>query len=260
MTDKLPKERPMSVHCALITAKGNTQSMPDKNLLPICGKPSLQYVIEAAKNAKAISHVFLSTEDPRIRELGTLLGCRIIDRPATLSQPDSNHGDVIRHGVDHMKAEIADLGCVTVLLGNTVMTSPDLIDLSLRILDKQPDLDSVMSVWQAQDDHPYRALKTDDKGHLQSFLNIQSGTSRQYYPTVYYYDQGVWTFRHQCAYERKGPNPWWWMGEKSFPILRNWVTGRDFHSQIDLDFSDYWIRFEHKDEILNMDAIKALLK
>lgn len=249
----------MFIHCALITAKGNNQSLPDKNLITIAGKPSLQYVIEAAKGARHISHVYLSTEDPRIRELGATLGCRIIDRPATLSQPDTNHGDVMRHGIDHIKKEVGNLGCITVLLGNTVMVNADLIDLSLRILDRRPELDSVMSVWQAQDDHPYRALHLDERGYLKSFLNIQSGTSRQYYPTVYYYDQGVWTFRHACVYERKGPNPWWWMGEKSFPILRNWVTGRDFHSQIDLDFSDYWIRSEHKDEILNLEEIKKLL-
>ena len=249
----------MSTHCALITAKGNNQSLPDKNLITICGKPSLQYVIEAAKNAKRIGKVYLSTEDPRIRALGELLKCHIIDRPPTLSQADTNHGDVMRHGIDFINRETTDLGCVTVLLGNTVMTNADLIDLSLQILDKRQELDSVMSVWLAQDDHPYRALHLDDKGYLKSFLNIQSGTSRQYYPTVYYYDQGVWTFRHQCVYERKGPNPWWWMGENSFPILRNWVTGRDFHTQLDLDVADYWIRSEHKDEILNMEAIRKLL-
>lgn len=248
----------MARHCALITAKGNNQSLPDKNLITICGKPSLQYVIEAAKGAEGISEVYLSTEDPRIRDFGNLLNCRIIDRPPSLSQADTNHGDVMRHGIDYIKQEVSDLGCVTVLLGNTVMTNAGLIDLSLRILDKRPELDSVMSVWQAQDDHPYRALHLDEQGHLKSFLNIQSGTSRQYYPTVYYYDQGVWTFRHQCVYERKGPNPWWWMGEKSFPILRNWVTGRDFHSQLDLDVADYWIRSDHKDEILNMEAIQKL--
>jgi|GEM_PF-584355 len=260
MNSKTEKKEKMAKHCALITAKGNNQSMPDKNLLPICGKPSLQYVIEAAKNAKLISDVFLSTEDPRIRDLGILLGCRIIDRPVSLSQPDSNHGDVIRHGTDFIKNEIDNLGCVTVLLGNTVMTNSDLIDLSLRILDKKQEIDSVMSVWQAQDDHPYRALKLDENGYLKSFLNIQSGTSRQYYPTVYYYDQGVWTFRHECVYERKGPNPWWWMGEQSFPILRNWVTGRDFHSQLDLDFSDYWIKSNHIDEILNLKEIENIIK
>jgi len=249
----------MTTHCALITAKGNNESLPDKNLITICGKPSLQYVIEAALNAKRIGEVFLSTEDPRIRELGVTLGCRIIDRPPTLSKPDTNHGDVMVHGIDEIKKLVPDLGCVTVLLGNTVMTSAALIDLSLEILDKRPELDSTMSVWLAQDDHPYRALTIGEDGCLHSFLDIKAGTSRQYYPKVYFYDQGVWSFRHQCVYERKGPTPWWWMGEKSFPIWRNWVTGRDFHTQLDLDVADYWIRSGQKDEIFNQADIDKLL-
>jgi CMP-N-acetylneuraminic acid synthetase len=250
----------MIINAALITAKGNNQSMPDKNLITIRGKPSLQYVVEAAQEAARIDAVYISTEDPRIRDLAGVLGCKIIDRPVSLAQPDSNHGDVIRHGVESILQDVSNLGNVTVLLGNTVMVSPPLIDLSIDILDRRPELDSVMSVWLAQDDHPYRALKINASGCLESFLNVQSGTSRQYYPTVYYYDQGVWTFRHKCAFERKGPNPWWWMGEKSFPIIRNWVTGRDFHTQLDLDVADYWIHSEHKDEIMNAKEIADLLK
>ncbi|NUQ00216.1 MAG: NTP transferase domain-containing protein [Armatimonadetes bacterium] len=249
----------MSRNAALVTAKGNNQSLPDKNLTTICGKPSLQHVIEAARDAALIDEIYVSTEDHRIRELSEVLGCRIIDRPAELAQPDSNHGDVIRHGVEQIKADLPDLDCVVVLLGNTVMVNAPLLDLALKILAKRRDLTSVMSVWQAQDDHPYRALKVNDEGCLESFLNIQAGTSRQYYPTVYYYDQGVWALRHEAVWERTGPSPWWWMGARSFPILRNWVTGRDFHTQLDLDVADYWITTGHEDEILNWHQIQAIL-
>lgn len=246
-------------HAALITARGNNQSLPDKNLIAIAGKPSLQYAIEAAQGAAGIVEVWLSTEDPRIRDLGETLGCRIIDRPTALAHPDSNHGDVIRHGVERMRESIDDLGCVTVLLGNTVMTTSGLIDLSLRILDRRPEFDSVMSVWQAQDDHPYRALRMEPDGTLRSFLGIESGTARQSYPPVFFYDQGVWTFRQACVDARRGPNPWWWMGEKSFGIIREWVAGRDFHSQLDIEVSEWWVRSGRQDNILNFQEIRELI-
>lgn len=249
----------MPIHCALITARGNNESLPDKNLIPILGKPSLQYAVEAAQGASRIGAVYLSTEDARIRELGTTLGCGIIDRPMDLARPDSNHGDAIRHGVEAILRDIPDLGCVTVLLGNTVMAPSSLIDLSLSILDRRADLDSAMSVWRAADDHPYRALKIREDGCLDSFLGVRADTSRQSYPPVYFYDQGVWTFRHRCAFERKGPSPWWWMGERSFPIIREWLTGRDFHSRLDLEASEWWIRSGQPDEIANMAEIRAIL-
>src|SRR5688572_19071005 len=52
----------MTTHCALITARGNNESLPDKNLIPILGKPSLQYAVEAARGAARIGAVYLSTE------------------------------------------------------------------------------------------------------------------------------------------------------------------------------------------------------
>jgi len=249
----------MARNAALITAKGNNQSLPDKNLSTICGKPALQYVIEAARDAARIDEVYVSTEDPRIRELSQVLGCHLIDRPIELAQPDTNHGDVIRHGTEIIKQDMPDLDCVVVLLGNTVMTNAPLLDLALHILAVRRDLTSVMSVWQAQDDHPYRALQINGDGCLESFLNAQAGTSRQYYPKIYYYDQGVWALRHEAVFERSGPSPWWWMGARSFPIVRNWVTGRDFHTQLDLDVADYWVRSGEEDEILNQDEIDAIL-
>ncbi len=244
---------------AIITARGGSQSIPDKNTIDICGKPALGYVIEAAREASLINEVYVTTDSEKIKEVGLKYNCRIIDRPPHLSLPDTNHGDVMAQAVDIARKEYPDLNIVTVLLGNTVMVNGKLIDLSIQILDKNPEYDSVMSVWEAGDDHPYRALKIGEDGFLESFLNIEAGTSRQYYPKVYYYDQGVWTFRYQCVYQRDGPTPWWWMGKRCFPVIRNWVTGRDFHSQLDLRIAEFWIQNNCRDEISNLAEIEKLL-
>jgi len=246
---------------AIITARGNNESIPDKNIIKIVGKPAVGYAIDAAYKSKLIDDVFISTNCEKISRVGQAFGCKIIMRPAELALPDTNHGDVIAHAVRVVKDEYyPDLKIVTVLLGNTVMVTPELIDLSIKILEKRSDIDSVMSVWQAQDDHPYRALKMNDKGLLESFLNVECGTSRQYYPKVYFYDQGVWTFRYWCVFEKKGPNPWWWMGERCFPIIRRWVTGRDFHTDLDIRISEFWLTSNEKDIIENIEDIKKILE
>ncbi len=249
----------MVTNVAIITARGGSQSIPNKNVVGILGKPALGYVIEAARGARLIKDVYITTDDDKIKDVGRQYKCRIIDRPPHLSLPDTNHGDVMVHAIDVVRKEDPGLSIVTILLGNTVMVNSRLIDLSVQILNQKPEYDSVMSVWEAADDHPYRAMKIGESGFLESFSNVQSGTSRQYYPKVYYYDQGVWTFRYQCAYRREGPNPWWWMGKKSFPIIRNWVTGRDFHSYLDLKISEFWVNNKLEDEIVNLKEIESLL-
>ena len=246
-------------HVALITAKGSNRSIKDKNVILIRGIPALSYVIDTAVHAQLIDKVFVSTEDAKIKRLATEKHVHVIDRPAELSTPETNHGDVMLHGVNFIKTMVPDLDTVTVLLGNTVMGNSDLIDMAVRILLARPEYDSVMSVWQAQDDHPYRALARNEDGFLQAYLNIESGTSREFYPPTYFYDQGVWTFRHQVIYRRDGPNPWWWMGKKSFPIIREWITCRDFSSPLDVDIAEFWLTSGMKDVIQNMAEIRDAL-
>ena len=154
-----------------------------------------------------------------------------------------NHGDVIKHAVEWVDAKYPDLDNVVLLLGNTVMVDGALIDQSLEILQGRDDLDSVMSLWEAADDHPFRSMQIKD-GLVKPYgdENRQVSTERQSYPKAYYYDQGVWTFRKGCVQRHDGPNPWWWMGKNVFPIVRNWVTGRDIHTHLDLSFSDWWLQ------------------
>ncbi|MDH3746350.1 MAG: hypothetical protein OES47_14725, partial [Acidobacteriota bacterium] len=102
-------------------------------------------------------------------------------------------------------------------------------------------VDSVMTVWEAADDHPLRALEIQD-GLLRPYGGDRDvSTERQSYPPAYYYDQGVWAFRKECVDRRDGPNPWWWMGRRCHPIVRTWVTGRDVHTRFDLAIAEWWL-------------------
>lgn len=44
---------------AFIPARGYFKGIPRKNLVPLAGKPLIQYTLEAAKNSKMISEIFL---------------------------------------------------------------------------------------------------------------------------------------------------------------------------------------------------------
>jgi CMP-N-acetylneuraminic acid synthetase len=224
----------------IVTAKGGNTSIENKNVIPILGVPVVLYPIRAAKLSAKTDGIFVSTEDTLIKNLSLKEDVRIIDRPAELSRPESLHRDVIRHAVEQLQAEYPTVENVIVLLGNTVMTPPGLIDRAFSILEAG-EADSCMSVWKAQDDHPYRAMKLNEQGYAESFLDVKVGSNRQSYPTAYFYDQGVWAFKAHCAIEQKGPSPWVWLGERCKMIERLWVTGRDIHSWIDVSASSWYL-------------------
>ena len=232
----------------IITARGGNQSIPDKNIYQINGMESIGYPIKEALKAELVSEVFVSTECLKISAISDKYGAKVIERPASLSKLDTNHGDVIVHAADFVQQNhCSALNIVTILMGNMVMIKSEDIDRTIATLLKHSDADSCMTVWKAQDDHPYRAMKINKEGFLESFLtDFTPDTNRQSYPDVYYYNQGPWTFRYKYLVKNKenkeGPGPWWWMWKRSIPIVQDWVTGRDFHGPFDLWVSELYLR------------------
>ena len=230
------------MNVAIVTARAGSKSIINKNILPVHGQPMVQYPIKAAQAAKRVSGVWVSTDGEGIAEASREVGAEIIPRPEELSGDTINHGDVIKHAVEYVDARVADLQNVVLLLGNTVYIDGEIIDLALGILEDRRDLDSVMTVWEAADDHPYRAMQITQDGLLETFGGPREvSTERQSYPKAYYYDQGVWAFRKRTVQAADGPNPWWWMGKRVHPIIRPWATGRDVHGLIDVFFSEQWV-------------------
>lgn len=233
-------------HIAIITAKGGNQSLSDKNVRLIAGKPSMAWSIEAAQASSLVDHVFVTTEDHLIKDVALRWGAEVIDRPRDLARPLTNHGDAILHATEEAVRRVGAPETVTILLGNSVMVTDQDIDAAIRRTLADSATDSCMTVWLAQDDHPYRALRIDKHGFLRPFLDIPApDTNRQSYPPAYFYDQGPWTVRYtsllRSAETREGPGPWWWMGRNSAAIERQWVTGRDTHTEFDIAVSEWWL-------------------
>lgn len=232
------------MNVAIITARAGSKSIINKNVYVVEGKPLIYYPIKAAQDATLIDKIYISTDGEAIAEAGRAYGCEIIDRPAELGGDQINHGDVIKHAVEYVDKREKNVENIVLLLGNTVMVDGVIIDHCLDILNKDKTLDSCMTVWEAQDDHPLRAMAINEQGILEAYgdKTRNVSTERQSYPKAYYYDQGVWAFRKQTVQVREGVNPWWWMGKRSFPVVRTWVTGRDIHTHFDLGISEWWIK------------------
>ncbi len=230
------------MNVGIITARAGSKSIIDKNILPLNGKPMVQYPIHAAQAARRIGEVWVSTDGEGIANASREAGAKIIPRPDELGGDSVNHGIVIKHAVEYVDARVPNLENIVLLLGNTVYIDGPIIDHALEILEQRDDVDSVMTVWEAADDHPYRALQINTDGLIETFGGPRKvSTERQSYPKAYYYDQGVWAFRKRTVQTQDGPNPWWWMGKRVYPIIRPWVTGRDIHGPIDVFFSEHWV-------------------
>ncbi len=62
---------------AIITARGGSKRIPQKNIKPFFGKPMIGYAIEACKEAGIFSTIMVSTDSKEIAEIARSYGAKI---------------------------------------------------------------------------------------------------------------------------------------------------------------------------------------
>ena len=90
---------------AVIPARGGSKRIPGKNSKLFCGKPILQYSIDAALQANLFDYVMVSTDCPQLAELAIRLGAEVpFLRPASLADDFTPTIAVIRQAIAALEA------------------------------------------------------------------------------------------------------------------------------------------------------------
>ena len=85
---------------AIIPARSGSKGIKDKNLSILCGYPLLAYSIVAAKLAKRIERVLISTDSEEYAEIGRQYGAEApFLRPAELAGDKSTDRDFMLHAM-----------------------------------------------------------------------------------------------------------------------------------------------------------------
>ena len=73
---------------AIITARGGSKRIPRKNIKEFCGKPIIEYSIEAALESGVFDEVMVSTDDEEIAEVARKAGAKVPFMRSSLSAGD----------------------------------------------------------------------------------------------------------------------------------------------------------------------------
>ena len=65
---------------AIIPARGGSKSIPNKNIMSICGKPLIAYTIDAGKKSKYVDEIIVSTDSEVIKVIAEQYGAKEIGR------------------------------------------------------------------------------------------------------------------------------------------------------------------------------------
>ena len=83
-------------------ARGGSKGLPNKNILPLDGKPLLAHSITHAQALDEISNHFVSTDSNSIAAVASSFGSKVILRPPELATDESPEWLSWQHAVNHV--------------------------------------------------------------------------------------------------------------------------------------------------------------
>jgi len=107
---------------AIIPARANSKLIINKNIIPICGKPLIEYTIEVARRCKIINRLIVSTDSQKIADISKSLNAEVpFLRPLHLAEDNTRGIDPIIHAVEWLekKHELCTRLC---LMSSTYIT------------------------------------------------------------------------------------------------------------------------------------------
>lgn len=177
--------RPMSV-LGVIPARGGSKGIPRKNIRPVAGRPLIAYTIEAARKARSLSRVIVSTDDPEIAEVGRAWGAEVpFLRPAELAGDDTPGPETAIHAVEWLRGHEGRAPEYVMTLNPTSpLREAQDIDAAVAIA-RRHDADGVVAVCEVKH-HPYWTRAITPDGRLTTAVPTDRPyESRQELPPMY---------------------------------------------------------------------------
>lgn len=234
---------------ALLIGREGSVGFPGKNVYPVLGRPLMEYPLLAAKNAKSIDRVYISTDSEKIKAIGRSNGAEIIDRPDVLCTKEALGEHAFVHGYQSIRERTGEeIELVVLLFCNAATILPETIDQGIAVLREHPEYDSAVTVSRYNMWSPLRARKEGPDGLLHPFVPFEVfgnpktlNCDRDSQGDVWFADMSVSIVRPACLeHLDDGLLPQKWMGQKIYP-LKQW-GGLDVDYEWQIPQVEFWLK------------------
>jgi YrbI family 3-deoxy-D-manno-octulosonate 8-phosphate phosphatase len=224
---------------ALIPARGNSKSIPKKNIQEFAGYPLITYNITAALRSKHVNRVIVSTDNEEIAYISREFGAETpFYRPEEFARDDTMDLPVFEHALNWLDENENYRPEIVVQLRPTSPVMPiGLIDDAIEGLLNNPEADSVRCVVPS-DQNPYKMWHIESNGILKPILKVEGleesyNAPRQKLPKTYWQTGHIDVIRTDTLLNKHSMS-----GGTILPILV------DPKYAIDIDTPLDWIRAE----------------
>jgi CMP-N-acetylneuraminic acid synthetase len=167
---------------AVIPARGGSRGLPRKNLRRLGGIPMIAWTIRAARSAKRIDRIIVSTDDPEIARVAREHGAEVpFTRPADLATDATPTMAVVDHAVRELEAAGDRVSIVVTLQPTSPLRGAAEIDDAIGLME-QMGARSAASV--AALDQPVSVLGRLEDEHFLSIAPAGADARRQASPNA----------------------------------------------------------------------------
>jgi len=170
----------------IITARGGSKGVPDKNIRLLAGKPVLDYVIEVGLACQYIDTLMVTTESDEIAEVAIRAGAMVpFVRPVELAVDTAKQEDAIFHTMDWYEKIGEEYDLVCLLQPTEPFRRLATLNAGFELLHDRPEATGVLSVTPARS-APTSVNTLRPDGTLRDFVDPQFKlANRQERPDYY---------------------------------------------------------------------------
>ncbi|MGV7930885.1 MAG: cytidylyltransferase domain-containing protein [Spirochaetota bacterium] len=176
---------------SIIPARGGSKRLPGKNMLPLMGRPLIEWTIQAALSSGFVDTTCVSTDDERIAEISRRVGAEVpFLRPSELATDTASSISVVKHCVDFYNTKLNRTYDYVILLQPTSpLRKVSDIDSAIKFLFEKK-ADAVVSVCEA-DHSPLRCNILPDSLSMENFISDKHRGKRSQDLPVFYRINGA---------------------------------------------------------------------
>ncbi|WP_345866582.1 acylneuraminate cytidylyltransferase family protein [Shewanella algae] len=181
------------MNIAIIPARGGSKRLPNKNILPLGGKPLIVWTIEAARQSKAFDLVLVSTDSETIAKVSLSAGATVpFLRPAELASDTATTNDVVSHMVAWVESQYGVVQRVALLQPTSPLRTAQHIQEAMALYDDK-SASAVVSVCEL--DHPIQYCNRLPADHcLEGFITPAANRRSQEFEPFYRINGAIYLF------------------------------------------------------------------
>jgi CMP-N,N'-diacetyllegionaminic acid synthase len=187
------------VALGIILARAGSKGLRDKCVVPLLGRPLIEYTFDHALASQRLTAVVLTTDSRPAQELARRRGIEVIERPPELATDTATVDAAARHAVHTWESQHQkNVRTVVLLYANVPVRAAGVIDQALEHLEHS-GASSVRTVAPVGKHHPDWLHRLDGDRLIQFRPN--SIHRRQELEPLYYHDGAVVAVTRQALFD-----------------------------------------------------------